>query len=135
MEAHEIFKERVRARLSELQWTHEDLAGRLGVGRASVSNYLKEAAKPDLQISTLMRWSEALQVSPQWLLGTEDGSPTAKAPTVDELRSLLTLAGSIGLDEKRLALLRFALEADGPAITTVLKSAEALEGLASRTKL
>lgn len=78
MEVAKIFAERVKARLVELDWNHEDLAGKVGWKRASVTQYLQGKTVPRADL--LVRWASVLGVSADWLLGTED------KPSEDELR-------------------------------------------------
>lgn len=124
MQLSDLFKKRVTERLDELKWTHDDLARKLGIQRGTVSNYLKESAQPDLQMSTLIRWSTALGVAPGWLLGNES------APSPQE-----------NIEAMRLEVVKHWLEADDNAIRFAaleLRAAVAASGdatkKASRTK-
>jgi transcriptional regulator with XRE-family HTH domain len=73
MQIAETFAERVRARLEELDWTHEDLAKRLSIKAPGVSKIIGQGR--NVRIDTLVSWAKALMVSPQWLLGTEGEVP------------------------------------------------------------
>lgn len=78
MEVAEIFAQRARQRLDELEWTGNDLAKVLGVAASDVSRTLSGQNK--LRIDRFKDWAVALKTTPSWLLGMD------QEPSEQELR-------------------------------------------------
>lgn len=76
MEPSKIVQEKIEERLAQLDWTHEDLAKRLGVKRATVTQTLSRGG---LRVDNLLRWASALDVSPSWILGETSEEPKPEA--------------------------------------------------------
>lgn len=96
MQIAEIFTERVKSRLIELDWTHEDLAKRLRIKAPGVSKIIGQGR--NVRIDTLVSWAKALMVSPQWLLGTEGEVPMLAASQM----KLEAIGAILGMNEKQL---------------------------------
>jgi SOS-response transcriptional repressor LexA len=56
---------RAKQRMKELKLTHQDIADRLEVSRASITHYLSGRREPSL--NQLIEWSAILKTSPAWL--------------------------------------------------------------------
>ena len=61
-----VFRERVRSRLNELDWSQQDFADELGVGKSYVSHLMTGRRNPGLD--TLEAVAEILNVEPAWLI-------------------------------------------------------------------
>ncbi len=69
--------------MEELDITQLELAKRLGVPAPGVSKALSEETAP--RIDTLLRWAEALETTPQWLLGTDKLTAAPRPPNALEM--------------------------------------------------
>jgi len=63
----EPFASNLRKRADELGFTHAEIARRAGLSERRFGNYVAGTREPDL--ATLLRISEALETSSDWLLG------------------------------------------------------------------
>ncbi|RYZ80787.1 MAG: XRE family transcriptional regulator [Proteobacteria bacterium] len=124
MQPAETFEIQVRRRLKELGWTHERLASQLGIATAGVSKTLTNGTSP--RIDTLVKWAEALGVSPEYLLGLEL-APRVEDPSPARLATLVLQ--SMGVDESRLQLISFILTADETAVETLQSGVSALKSI------
>ncbi|MDP5275072.1 helix-turn-helix domain-containing protein [Chengkuizengella axinellae] len=86
-------------------WSQDDLAERLGMTRANISNYERDINKA-LPSDILMRIADIMNVSADYLLGKSDD------PETPESKFLKTLELS---DEE--ILKKFSLELDGKELT------------------
>jgi transcriptional regulator with XRE-family HTH domain len=119
MEVGEIFAERVRRRLKELDWTHAKLAERLGLAGPTVSQTLNDGRAP--RIDTLLRWADALGVEVSWLLGRElVATPT---PPSREQMALAILSALLPAGAKR-GLIGIVLEHSDAFAESILGIAE-----------
>lgn len=72
MSAATVFAENAVRRLKELRISQTELAKRLNIKVQGVSRYLRGETSPSIDI--LIDWAEALETSPQYLLGTSESS-------------------------------------------------------------
>lgn len=99
---------RIKQRREELGLTLEDIALYVKVARSTIQRYeAGSITRPKLPV--LYSISQALQVSPDWLLGiTDDPAPTA--PVRAEKTAALAGDGLSPLDVKLIELLRCLTE-------------------------
>lgn len=92
--------------MGELGINQSQLAKRLNVKPPVISEMLNEARTP--QRRNWKKWADALETSPEWLMGAE---PVAPAASDRALSALLAHAESVGLSEKKLEAIRLILAA------------------------
>lgn len=88
MEVSKIFAERANQRRKELRLTQEALAKRLGITRGTVGGYLQGNTVPGSEV--LLDWAQALETSPEFLLGQDLVDRKEEDP--NELRLALVTA-------------------------------------------
>ncbi len=82
----DLFASRLRQRTAELGISHAEAARRSGLSERRFSNYVSGIREPDL--ATLVRIAEALQTTPDVLLGVaEKKKPSARTVLADRLNS------------------------------------------------
>ena len=82
----ELFAKRLRKRAAELGIPHAEVARRSGLSERRYSHYVSGVREPDL--ATLVRIAEALQITPNDLLGPgENSKPTSRMILMDRLNS------------------------------------------------
>lgn len=88
MEVAKIFAKNVRVRMEELDLTHAQLAARLGISAPNVTATLTNETAP--RIDTLIKWAQALETTPQRLLGTETMKepPRMESLSMDQLEAI-----------------------------------------------
>lgn len=59
--------DRIREARTMRGWTQAELAARVGIDHTGIS-HLESGRRENVQIDTLMRLADALEVTPQWLL-------------------------------------------------------------------
>lgn len=125
MDAAEIFKDRVRRRLDDLGMTHAELARRLGVSSPNVSQMLgKKTIVP--RADTLKRWAEALDTTPQWLLGTETDEPLPAPPRPpNDIEILRFLLKALKLSPKQKEAIELALTASEEKLDSAIAALKA----------
>ncbi len=79
-------------------WTQAELAERLGIAQANLSNI--EKGKRDFTVSTLLRLAEALEVNPSQIL--EELSSASKVPSLTRTQ-IENLAEAVVCPEKRIS--------------------------------
>ena len=85
----DLFASRLRERASELGIAHAEAARRAGLSERRYAHYVSGIREPDL--ATLVRIAEALQTTPDALLGVAGlGSPSSRSLLVDRLNSAAT---------------------------------------------
>lgn len=84
----ELFAKRLRERAEELGIAHAEAARRSGLSERRYSHYVAGIREPDL--ATLVRISQALQTTPDALLGVGDkAKATPRSLLVDRINSAL----------------------------------------------
>jgi len=82
----DLFSSRLRERAAELGITHAEAARRAGLSERRYSHYVTGIREPDL--ATLVRIAEALQTTPDVLLGIGDPKPASdRSRLLDRLTS------------------------------------------------
>ena len=85
----DLFASRLRERAAELGIAHAEAARRSGLTERRYSNYVSGIREPDL--ATLVRIAEALQTTPDALLGVVGAqSPSPRSLLLDRLNSAAT---------------------------------------------
>ena len=64
--------DRIKELRTTCEWSQQDLAKRLEVSKQAISNWERDAAKPD--INQLVRIAETFRVSADYLLGMEESA-------------------------------------------------------------
>lgn len=75
MEASDIFKKRFRDLIAARGVTYPEIAAACGISESLINSYLKEAAKPNPQASTLIALGKFFGVTPDYLLGIDSRPP------------------------------------------------------------
>lgn len=82
----DLFASRLRERAAELGIAHAEAARRAGLSERRYSHYVSGIREPDL--ATLVRIAEALQTTPDVLLGVADPKPASpRSRLMDRLNS------------------------------------------------
>lgn len=82
----DLFASRLRKRAAELGIAHAEAARRAGLSERRYSHYVSGIREPDL--ATLVRIAEALQTTPDVLLGVADPKPASlRSRLIDRLNS------------------------------------------------
>jgi transcriptional regulator with XRE-family HTH domain len=68
MSSYEIFRQNVKARLAELEWTQRDLAAELGVTASYVTHLLNGQQRHGINLTTLDSVASAVDLSAAELL-------------------------------------------------------------------
>lgn len=119
-----LYFERARAGYSQVE-----LSKRAGVSRDAISKF--ERLRRQAQPATVRRLSEALEVSPEDLYGTQ---PDPAPPVLTELREALEAAGTRGGREEQIAELERYLQRDPNRLRTWLYEVS-IEELMARESL
>ena len=84
-----VFSTRLKIALSNKGIRPAVLAYRLGVDRSTISNYLSDRYKPKSEIT--IKIAEILDVSPAWLHGIEEETPSAEPELSEGEQMMLDL--------------------------------------------
>lgn len=98
--------ERIKERRLELGMTLEQVAEKIGVKRPTIFRY--ESGAINIKLSTIRKLAEALQTTPEYLMGWQEGhEPKEAEPSKEELdpKVLMLARGMSKLSEDKKDLL------------------------------
>ena len=106
------FGERLRARARELDLSDAEVARRAGLGSRRYGHYVTNHREPDLQ--TLVRISEVLATTPNYLLGIEDTEKHSRkeAERAQLCAQLMATTDVLDLKSLRIAVRQVAVLTD-----------------------